>query len=102
MGAATAVNLKERNDTIKALFAECEALLEAKGADYSPKGGAFDNFEAIAALTQTTRESVLWTLLSKHLVTIRAGTSKTEPMRQRILDAIAYLAILAIMLEAPK
>jgi len=103
------VNLAERNKCIAELFRDALDLLVEKGKDYSPSGGAFENFEATAQETGLSREQVLLVYLSKHMVTLRkvanGGASVTEPVRGRALDVINYVALLVMMLserEAPR
>ena len=97
------MNVKDRNDRADVLFSDCLSLLDKKGADYAINQGAFENFEMIADAAGITREQVLQVLMTKHLFTIKkvilGGKSTTEPIRQRIIDVINYLAILEAMLS---
>lgn len=54
-------------------------------------------FSEVASWIQVTPRNVLLVLLSKHLRSIFSGVSVREEMYGRIIDAIAYMCLLAYM-----
>lgn len=93
------MNLKERQARVVQLFSRCTRILAAKANDYATEADAFQNFREIGELAKLTAPTVLFTLLAKHLMSIRKavidGTElQVEGLDERIIDAINYLAIL--------
>lgn len=87
------------------LLDDVRAMGQAKAADYAADDDRLANFKRLAAdLTSAERPieptDVLWIYLRKHLDAIRTyiahrgENEQSEPIRGRIVDAIAYLALL--------
>jgi len=77
---------------------------EQAAKEYGGAGNAVENFDAIARLEGRTPQQVLMTYLHKHMRGIQAHVNghvgQREPIRGRIVDAIVYLGILAVMEDA--
>jgi hypothetical protein len=97
------MNLIERNAITKKFFEDAHALLERKGRDYAPDGGAFDNFDTVASIMCLSREEVCLAYLCKQLAAIRTSIKGTalvaEPIIDRLRDVANYAAILTAMVS---
>ena len=73
-------------------------LLSKKGSDYTQGLDRLSNFKLVAEEIGTTPEQVLWVYLAKHLFAlrryVREGRVESEPLQDRIDDAINYLHLL--------
>lgn len=86
--------MNEFENFVDDLFKECLETLKAKGVDYASQDDRFFTTKQIAELNGLTVRQVLGVFTTKHLVTILRGISTTEPMRQRIIDAINFLVLI--------
>jgi len=79
----------------------CDALLRAKGADYTQGGGPLDNFYANAKRLGLSPYQIWGVYASKHWSAIETfiqkGQVESEPIESRIVDVINYLLLLGKM-----
>ena len=91
------------------LFNRCREVLKTKGADYSgskphsPRSSQLSNFYLASSLgMKLSPFHVWWIYFFKHLSAIitfiREGQVESEPIKERIVDAINYLALLHKMI----
>lgn len=89
---------------VGAFLAEAADLITAKNADYAADRSPFHAFEEAAGSLDLPLPQVWAVYWHKHVRSIMnycAGTTEQlEPIRARLLDAAAYLAILAAWIEA--
>lgn len=97
---------EERNQEIRELFQDCEKILTTKGLDYAGLEDANYNFKFVAERLGLEPTQILSTYLLKHVDrlvnTIKLNPENPQPygesMRESIMDAINYLAILETLL----
>ena len=99
------------DDFYKELIEREKAVMLNKAEDYAKEGNRWANFEEIAALTGKTREDIALTYLLKHIQSITKAviegnvewawvkSTGGEGLKQRVVDARNYLALLAGMLK---
>ncbi len=99
---------QEREALAKELFAKCLEVMWKKGKDYGQEDDCLSNFKEAAKLLGRTKYEVWAVYFIKGLVAIINGIKKSpygpqvesEPLEQRIVDAINYLVILwALLME---
>lgn len=101
------MNGNERADFAHVFFIKCQMLAQKKGAEYSVDSDVNGNFKRVATETGQTVEQVWNTFFQKHLDSVRNyikdpilyGSTATEPIEERLKDAVNYLMILASMIE---
>jgi hypothetical protein len=84
-----------------------KAILLKKRAEYAPgEGDRLHNFKRAAAMLQTTPETALIGMWTKHIVSILdicdkvyRETPSIETIEEKLGDAIAYLVLLEAMLK---
>ena len=93
----------ERSFKAESLFSECIDILNKKGQDYSNCDFANSNFYEVGQVLACGKYTVWGVYFYKHICAIMnfigKGKLESEPIRERIKDAINYLAILATMIE---
>ncbi len=92
------------------LLTRCDELLRVKGADYSggtatlqhTRSQRLKSFYTAAERTGLTPMQVLSVLLTKHLQAIetfmKTGQVSSEPIEERIVDAMNYLMLLNMLI----
>jgi len=98
---------ERREQAVSELLEECRALRISKGVDYSGASDVLDNFKRNAEPWGLTKYQVLSIYLSKHLDSVRNSIKanpsypqvESEPIRNRIADAVNYLLLLHCLLE---
>lgn len=102
------MEIAQREQIQKELFAECIGVATAKGKDYSGETDSLSNFKRNAEKLGLTKYQVWAVYCGKHLDSIFNSIKsspenpqvESEPLRERIKDAINYLTILeALRLE---
>lgn len=90
-------------------FCECIEIIRKKNADYSQgeqKGDRIAGFRKIAADMELPMRKVWGVFFSKHMQAIKKflkdGYVESEPIDQRINDAINYLVLLGPIIEEMK
>lgn len=88
----------------KAILEECMRILDDKGEDYTEGNRDKDrlyNFRTQAVDAGLSMEQVWLVFFGKHVSAIKAyckrGQVESEPIRERIKDAINYLLLLSLM-----
>lgn len=85
------------------LFDEAEITLSQKSGDYADAGDVLSAFRYAAEEVAVTKQQVWAIFFMKHVRAIlayaREGKVESEPLRQRIIDAINYLVLLSLMEE---
>jgi len=85
------------------LLADCQCVLESKGADYASKADRLDNFKQAANDVGLAPLEVWSVYFLKHIAAIKAylrdGEVQSEPIRQRFIDAINYLILGLALIE---
>lgn len=91
------------------IITRCLEVLKAKGADYTIgnlNGDRLHNFRAAANFCHMTPTQALGVYLYKHMAAIFAyihqGKVESEPIEERIVDAINYLLLLGKLVAEPK
>lgn len=100
------MNHAERQEKLEDFYARALSILRSKGKDYTSNDDAFYNFNQLAKEINSTPEKVLWVFLQKHLISItnyiQHGRLESEPIKDRLIDASNYFALLAVMIENKK
>lgn len=95
-----------KNDRFADLFHDAVRTLRAKNADYSGKDDRIANFRRLSVDLGLPMRQVWFVFFSKSLDAIRTyardGQVESEPIRQRIIDAIDYLALLDMIVAEEK
>jgi len=73
------------------------AVLANARQEYASDVDWLENFNVIATILGVAPREVLLVYLMKHITSICKNTSLREPMRGRIIDAMNYLRLLALM-----
>lgn len=86
------------------LLNDVKEMRDGKGREYAQGKDRFDNFNRIAAQLELDRNRVWMVYFTKHIDAIgsyvkHGRTFSNENIRGRIVDAIAYLTLLAGMIE---
>lgn len=86
-------------------FERCKELLEKKGHDYTDGIDRYFNFTSIAKHLDVSPFQVWSIYFLKHIYAITTfcarGRVESEPLEDRITDAINYLLLLKGMLKEP-
>lgn len=84
----------------------CKSVMESKGVEYSRgEDDCNSNFKRLAGELGLSPEQVNWVYLKKHLDSIAYAVKEgrffdgSEPIEERVGDAINYLFILASLIE---
>lgn len=90
--------------TARELYDEALSIFIKKNHDYTPSDDPISNFRFAEALNITTTEKAILVRLMDKIVRISVGLNKEymvkdEKMKDNILDAINYLAILYYAIE---
>jgi len=101
------MNIKDFNQNTEELFKDCFNLLDRKGADYSGVIDRFENFKKNGERLGLTKYQVWSVYFGKHIDAIFNSIKKdpnypqveSEPIEERLKDAICYLALFAGMLK---
>tara|TARA_R100001443_G_scaffold57000_2_gene67906 strand:- start:5932 stop:6369 length:438 start_codon:yes stop_codon:yes gene_type:complete len=93
------MRLAEHNELLEDIFKEVRDIRTAGQKEYAhDEDNCFANFERIAKLMDSNRETVLMTYLMKHIdgvqSYIKGHKSQREDVRGRIVDIIVYLTLL--------
>ena len=93
------MRLAEHNELLEDIFKEVRDIRTAGQKEYAhDEDNCFANFERIAKLMDSDRETVLMTYLMKHIdgvqSYIKGHKSQREDVRGRIVDIIVYLTLL--------
>ena len=93
------MRLAEHNELLEDIFKEVRTIRTAGQKEYAhDRDNCFANFERIAKLMDSDRETVLMTYLMKHIdgvqSYIKGHKSQREDVRGRIVDIIVYLTLL--------
>lgn len=93
------MRLAEHNELLEDIFKEVRSIRTAGQKEYAhDEDNCFANFERIAKLMDSDRETVLMTYLMKHIdgvqSYIKGHKSQREDVRGRIVDIIVYLTLL--------
>jgi len=56
---------------IKQRHQACLSTLDYKSTIYSPRNDRLSNFKDVASMNQTTPQSALWSMVSKHIIAVR-------------------------------
>jgi len=99
------MTVKERQEVITELFNEVSEVLFNKGQAYAVNNDCFSTFK-VGEKYGTTKYQTWGAFFEKHVASIQVAikenpqfpVEKTESMKGRIQDAIAYLGILHAML----
>lgn len=95
-----------KNDRFADLFFDALMTLRAKNADYSGKDDRIANFRRLSVDLGLPMRQIWFVFFSKSLDAIRTyardGQVESEPIRQRIVDAIDYLALLDMIVAEEK
>lgn len=89
------------------LMKDCDEVLRTKGNDYTQGNdgayGTLKSFFVSAEDIDLPPYKVLYVLLAKHLAAIKSfikrGQVESEPIEQRIVDAVNYLFLLYKMIK---
>lgn len=90
---------------VDARIRDLKDRLDLKGNEYVRDADRLHNFRSVAAFNDTTMETALWGMLSKHLCSIKdmikdaeRGTAWDQHIwNEKIGDAMAYLALLDVI-----
>lgn len=89
-----------------AIISECAQILRSKGDDYTEGNRETDplyNFKTLAKELGLTPEQVWAVYWRKHVSAIlnfaKGGRVESEPIRERIKDAINYLLLFSLMVQ---
>lgn len=95
-----------KNDQLAEIFSDAIRILADKNADYSSSADRIRNFRKTAEKTGVSMEKVWLVYFSKGMDAIerycRDGELSSEKIRERILDAMNYMALLWLIANDPK
>lgn len=99
------MTFKEADEILEILFQEEKDIAKTKAVEYT-QGDRLDNFKRIGREIGIPAKVVLWIYLKKHLDSIasyiKSGTTLSESIESRILDARVYLHLLRCIIEEDK
>jgi hypothetical protein len=104
MKRRTLMNASEFQELLEHRLAKIEAILGAKGKEYSSENDRLHNFKTAARIDNETPEESLWGMAKKHLVSIMDIISalpycpSIALMDEKIGDMINYLILLEALL----
>ena len=93
---------------IDAMLERCIKILKVKGDDYTVGHADVDrlhNFRTVASFTGLRMEQVFAVFFYKHIAAIFAfikGKTESEPIEERIADAVNYLLLFACIVAESK
>ncbi len=93
------------NPDIDALLERCFEVFKSKGADYSRDADRLYNFRSVAKFTGLNMKQVWSVFYMKHVLAILAyvkGGTESEPIEDRIVDAINYLCLFSLIVREAK
>jgi len=100
----------QRQDIISGIFSQVKDMAISKGKDYSSKEDSLANFKRNAERLGLTKYQVWLVYFNKHIDAINnsirynpdAPEVSSEPLEERIIDAITYLTLFKCLLEEDK
>src|SRR5438094_1418044 len=104
------MDFKTKENLVNKLFQECLEIQNKKGPDYAGTTNALSNFKRNAEQLGLTKYQVWAIYFNKHIDAIMMSIKRcpsqpqveSEPLTERIRDAINYLALLLCLLEEEK
>lgn len=80
------------------------AMKDTKGKEYAHSESRFANFDRLAEGLELPNMTIAWVYCKKHIDSIESYIKdhkvySTEPIEGRIVDAIAYLTLIAGMIK---
>ena len=101
------MTLEERQRIAEVRFAKCAKLLFAKGKDYAGDKDALANFKQVASMLGLTPFQVWGVYFLKHVMSVTNSIIanpqnpqvESEPLEERITDAINYLVLFEALLK---
>lgn len=98
---------REEFDTLRdRMYQDICFINEKKGKDYAGSEDALKNFKEVAKRTGLTPKEAWLVYFTKHMMAIetfiRNGQVESEPIEERIKDAILYLFLLHGLIEDEK
>ena len=85
------------SDFFDTLSHDCDRIMLQARREYASDEDPLQNFTQRAACLGLTPRQVLLSDMLKHVISMCKGVSLREPMRGRIIDAINYMRLLALM-----
>lgn len=94
------MNLSDRHQATSTFFADCQIVLERKGALYADAQDAWKAVVHISNITGRMAEEELFAGLAKHIAGLRMALHSSSPaaaaeIQHRCLDAANYCALIA-------
>ena len=86
---------------IKQRHQACLSILDHKSTIYSSQNDRLSNFKDVASMNQTTPQSALWSMVSKHIIAVRDMIlSDKVPSEQWIEEYLGDIHNYMFLLEA--